>query len=287
MADEYDPSDPPTFDPQEEAYDPAGYTAFDLQDEGEEDDDYDPSNFNAGDKSDHETPEENAPLNRQSPPQPEMPQKPKTLGGFVLEESDDEQEGQDSPPSQLNSSTGAESGLGAVAASEAQDVSLRSVPQDNAASSTSLNGSTTIPVPASTLSPSSLSPQHALEEQRRTLSPTSSAAQASNVATHPPPSKIANSIAPTPTPADQLNGSAVPAQMRLPHDKVGHLEDRIKDDPKGDINAWEKLISHYYDKGQYDFARNVYNRFFKVFPTAVSGDFHFLPTRFRYSSMYF
>jgi hypothetical protein len=71
----------------------------------------------------------------------------------------------------------------------------------------------------------------------------------------------------------------IPAQAptslpaRLPHDKVGQLEDRIKDDPKGDANAWISLIEHYLEKGQHEFARNVYQRFFKVFPYAVRSSF--------------
>jgi hypothetical protein len=60
---------------------------------------------------------------------------------------------------------------------------------------------------------------------------------------------------------------------RLPHDKVGQLEDRIKDDPKGDATAWASLIDHYREKGQHDFARNVYERFLKVFPYAVCISF--------------
>jgi cleavage stimulation factor subunit 3 len=86
----------------------------------------------------------------------------------------------------------------------------------------------------------------------------------------PTPQPQQNSIAPTPQPHTNKNAPpayALPA--RLPHDKVGQLEDRIKDDPKGDVDAWLALIQHYVDKEQYSTARDVYTRFFEVFPTAV------------------
>lgn len=58
-------------------------------------------------------------------------------------------------------------------------------------------------------------------------------------------------------------------RVRLPHDRVGILEDRIKEDPRGDIDAWISLISEHRKRNKLDDARNVYERFFKVFPAAV------------------
>ena len=59
-------------------------------------------------------------------------------------------------------------------------------------------------------------------------------------------------------------------KARLPQDVVGQLEDRIADDPKGDVDAWLGLIAHYRAKSKTDEVRRVYTRFFDVFPSAVS-----------------
>ncbi|KAF2864178.1 Suf-domain-containing protein [Piedraia hortae CBS 480.64] len=58
------------------------------------------------------------------------------------------------------------------------------------------------------------------------------------------------------------------ATQRLPHDKVGRLEDRIKDDPKGDTAAWLELLAHYKDKDQPDKMKAVFERMLEVFPIA-------------------
>ncbi|KAK4497485.1 hypothetical protein PRZ48_011936 [Zasmidium cellare] len=262
MADEYDPLDPPTFDAaaeDEEAYDPTEYETYDQQDAGDEDEDYDPSSFNFGGDSSEQQP----PTAAQDSPAPveKAPKPQQKVAGFIVEESDDEQDESAPPPSQLNGADGAHSGLGAVAASEAQDVSLSSAPQDTATLSTSLNGSTTVHVPAST-SPSLPDPsvQQPLPDQGKTISPAASA-QASVAPTPQPPAVAA---APGPSTA-QTNGATSQPPARLPHDKVGQLEDRIRDDPKGDIEAWMTLVEHYTDKGQYDQVRVVYDRFLSVF----------------------
>ena len=56
---------------------------------------------------------------------------------------------------------------------------------------------------------------------------------------------------------------------RLPNDIVGILEDRIKEDEKGDIEAWLSLIDEHKKRGKIADARHVYERFLKVFPLAV------------------
>ncbi|EEP82625.1 conserved hypothetical protein [Uncinocarpus reesii 1704] len=71
-----------------------------------------------------------------------------------------------------------------------------------------------------------------------------------------------SSIPATPTPTPVAKG-------RLPHDRVGILEDRIQADPRGDIEAWLELISEHRSRNKLDSARQVYERFFKVFPWAA------------------
>lgn len=58
-------------------------------------------------------------------------------------------------------------------------------------------------------------------------------------------------------------------KARLPHDKVGMLEDRIKEDPRGDIEAWLGLIEEHKKRNKLEDARACYERFFAVFPSAV------------------
>lgn len=65
--------------------------------------------------------------------------------------------------------------------------------------------------------------------------------------------------------------TAVP-KARLPHDKIGILEDRIKEDPRGDLDAWQSLINEHKKRGKLEDARNVYERFLIVFPSAVCCD---------------
>lgn len=283
MAEEYDPLDPPTFnaeDDNDDGYDPAAVVSGNAADDDDEEE-YEPD---FGDATPHETPAHSTTASAQ-PSQPvsrtpsaapnvaEQTAKPKTVGGFIQEDSDDEEDATPAP-SQLNGTRGAQSGLGAIATSEAQDLSLGSEPTPDAASfapqNNGLTGSTTvatsttasfsapvssvtsdIPVPAVQVSTASA-------EQGNILSPS-----------------VQPSAAPTPIPkpTDGAGTSqtvqSAPLAHRLPHDKVGQLEDRIKDDPKADTDAWMTLIAHYKEKDQPDNARKVYERFLAVFPSAV------------------
>ena len=78
------------------------------------------------------------------------------------------------------------------------------------------------------------------------------------------------------TPTAPSSAAATPTRSapkaRLPHDRVGMLEDRIRDDPRGDLDAWLGLIAEHRKRNKLDDARAAYERFFKVFPMAVSPD---------------
>lgn len=63
--------------------------------------------------------------------------------------------------------------------------------------------------------------------------------------------------------------NALAPRARLPHDKLGILEDRIKDDPRGDLEAWLSLIEEHKRRAKTEDARSVYERFLAVFPSAV------------------
>lgn len=259
--------------------------------EDEEDDDYDPSSFTFDENSvdaqstelmhaDHH--ETAAPVHNHPAPQLQ----PKTIGGFIVEDDDDDEEDEEdtkeenqadvaSPPSQLNGTEGSQSGLGAVAVAEAtaQDVTIASEAQDTAARFSASTPtvpvsdvavSTSLPAPATTPSlPSPVVPAADQGKQEDNGSSLGTAAMASTTATPQPPVSL------------QTNGQvpSTTTSQRLPHDKVGQLEDRIAEDPKGDVEAWRLLISHYRDKNQLDNARDVYRRFFEVFPSAVRVHF--------------
>jgi cleavage stimulation factor subunit 3 len=62
--------------------------------------------------------------------------------------------------------------------------------------------------------------------------------------------------------------SAVP-KARLAHDTIGILEDRIADDPRGDMDAWLSLLAELRSRNKKEEARRVYGKFFKQFPLAV------------------
>ncbi|KAL9609040.1 MAG: hypothetical protein Q9167_006161 [Letrouitia subvulpina] len=63
--------------------------------------------------------------------------------------------------------------------------------------------------------------------------------------------------------------STAASRARLPHDRIGILEDRIKEDPRGDIESWLSLIGEHRKRGKLDDARNVYERFFTIFPSTA------------------
>ncbi|RKF63290.1 mRNA 3'-end-processing protein rna14 [Erysiphe neolycopersici] len=58
-------------------------------------------------------------------------------------------------------------------------------------------------------------------------------------------------------------------KARLPNDRTGILEDRIKEDKRGDIDAWITLIKEHRSRNRLDETRAVYERFFKIFPQAA------------------
>lgn len=64
--------------------------------------------------------------------------------------------------------------------------------------------------------------------------------------------------------------AAAAVQARLPNDRIGMFEDRIKDDPLGDTDAWFGLINEYKKRNKVEDVRSTYTRFFALFPTEVS-----------------
>ena len=105
------------------------------------------------------------------------------------------------------------------------------------------------------------------ESMKATIQQTlSMPAPTSQIISAPQPSPVTISNFPI---SSTLQGTTLP-KARLPHDTTGILEDRIKEDPRGDLDAWLALIKEHRNRNKLDDARAVYERFFKVFPQAVS-----------------
>lgn len=105
--------------------------------------------------------------------------------------------------------------------------------------------------------------------------------QATVTASDAPPAHQANAAAAGPADA-QRNGNvtappSVPAAAagpapQAPVDKIAQLEARVRDDPRGAMDAWLALIAEHRARTDIEQARQVYERFFAVFPQAVSLD---------------
>jgi len=120
--------------------------------------------------------------------------------------------------------------------------------------------------------------------------PNSNSAVSSAAPTPTPESPQQPQINMAPTSVAQQPAEAAPApqvasppvvvlpKARLPHDRIGILEDRIAADERGDLQAWLELIEEQRRRGKLDEVRKVYDRFFEVFPMAVSMLDCFFPT---------
>lgn len=190
-------------------------------------------------------------------------QKQHTIGGFV--EEDDEEE---TVPVQVS---GGPDGAVAVASAQSPQIAspapvsqtpvpasvhVYNTPQDTGAPDVVPNGAVAV---AAAAEPVSNSPSLPFQDGPAVI-------DQGNANQTVPAQSFAQPSASTTTPATSL------PKARLPHDIVGQFEDRIKDDPKGDVDAWLGLVAHYRSKNKLDEARKLYSRFFEVFPTAVSGD---------------
>ena len=180
-------------------------------------------------------------------------QPPRTKGGFVDESEDDED---DVPVA------GAKAGPALLNAAGISDSPKRSA--------------TLSPSNAQNQPQQNVPPLHVQNQGVSGLVP-------SSVAVHESFSSVPNGSTPVPDakqaplPAASARQSAAPAtpisallpKSRLPQDKVGMFEDRIAEDPRGDIEAWLGLVDEYRKRHKYAEARATYDEFFKVFPTAV------------------
>lgn len=208
-----------------------------------------------GDAHPQDTAQDNTQASASMPPSTAPAQhNTKTIGGFVVEDEDeDENDKGDAdyePPvvlgaEDMNTMSQEPSSGNANQATSTPDVSFNEPAQDPASSKIVPNSSHSPSVSKNDVSAAPGQSMHG-----------SQTLQSENTQ---------NSVAPTPTP-DPVSTS----KGRLPHDRVGILEDRIQEDPRGDTPAWVELINEHRNRNRIDNAREVYERFLKVFPFAVS-----------------
>ena len=178
-----------------------------------------------------------------------VPPKTRTIGGFVVEDEDEDEAGDADyePPAVLgvedmNTIPSQPISGNANEATSTPDVSLDEAVQASASAKNVPNSS----FPAASKNDASVTSGQDLYSARSA-----------------PPDNAQEATTSTPD-------SPSTARGRLPHDRVGILEDRIQEDPRGDIPAWLELINEHRSRNRIDNARDVYERFLKVFPFSVS-----------------
>jgi cleavage stimulation factor subunit 3 len=182
--------------------------------------------------------------------------KPRTIGGFAVDDDDEDENPTPQP------ATAAFGGIMNVAQGSS------STPQR---SSTQTPNNTTFPSSETTMQKAAQVPSgNAVAPlQTQSTDPATRSASADFSSLRSPAVRTPVKADP---PATNGNSSAISSSLpkaRLPQDRVGILEDRIAEDPRGDMDAWLSLITEHQKRNKFDEARAVYERFFKVFPQAV------------------
>ncbi|KAF5020356.1 hypothetical protein F66182_7628 [Fusarium sp. NRRL 66182] len=85
---------------------------------------------------------------------------------------------------------------------------------------------------------------------------------------YPAPSTASDRpVLPTPAAVPPVSSNVTPALAGL--DPVALLEARVKQDPRGDMDAWLNLIADHRRSSRLDQVRSTYNRFLEIFPQAA------------------
>ena len=101
--------------------------------------------------------------------------------------------------------------------------------------------------------------------------------------TTPLPAAIETPIPTSSLPKSVTNLSASTASAaskgRLAHDIIGILQDRIQEDPRGDVDAWLQLVEEFKSRNKDDDVRKTYDELLKLFPLYVCSfsNLSFLP----------
>lgn len=190
-----------------------------------------------------------------------LPVQPKTrtIGGFVVEDDDEDDKGEAEyePPAVLG-------GIEDVGTGSA------SMPQH----SLSENANQTVSTSDVSLQPAAPELANSKDVSNSSYSPAPVPSQGDGSSSVPGQDLYnahalqAGHVTDSPAPTPPSAATSAP-RGRLPHDRVGILEDRIQEDPRGDIAAWLELIGEHRSRNKIESARETYERFFKVFPHAV------------------
>ena len=119
--------------------------------------------------------------------------------------------------------------------------------------------------------PPSITAQAIAQSRAFTNSPLQQTTSAQDILPRPSQSSVGPISA-----TDRQAGSNLNSKSRLPTDVVGMLEDRIKEDPRGDIEAWFALIEEQKRRHRIEETRKTYERFLEMFPKAVSNSHHLI-----------
>ena len=183
---------------------------------------------------------------------------PRLKGGFVIEDEDEEVEEDEVKDGDVyDSADGMETPITAAVAAPQNSLNSTDSPH------VSIQGGVRASQRASSISNGA---SHVVSSS--TAVPNGDALPRDSTAT-PAHSLPNNQVKTVQTPSNAgIPASAFP-KARLAHDTIGILEDRIKEDPRGDLEAWISLLSELRSRNKKDEVRRVYDRFFKQFPLAV------------------
>lgn len=268
-SDEYDPSqamkehyDAPLTDSKQEFPSSVGSSASNARQEDSLARDYSagPTGNDSSNNYPSQTPSRPESGASMPPSNPPAQPKARTIGGFVVDDDDDEEDDKGDTEYEPPAVLGGFQDMATVSA----DIPQRAASQSAKES-----------VPTSHVSLPETAPQ---KDSSKNVSKTSShsPAQFDSSSQNDKPSNPSQAelqsqapMLPVESPVPTPPITAAP-RTRLPHDRVGILEDRIQEDPRGDTDAWLELINEHRNRNKIESAREVYERFFKVFPTAVS-----------------
>jgi cleavage stimulation factor subunit 3 len=188
---------------------------------------------------------------------------PRTKGGFVVDDDDEDDDDEDTKDmldvyetpneAEANATAFASGPQSLLNSSSTAPVPIHDAVQTPVQANTVSNGASGVVPPSATVSSSDV-----VAQRGNTVTPL-----------HTAPASQAN-IVPIPETVNATPTSAGP-KTRLAHDTIGILEDRIKEDPRGDMAAWLELIDELKRRNKKEDVRRTYDNFFKVFPLAVSN----------------
>ena len=186
------------------------------------------------------------------------PQQPRTRGGFEVDD-DEEDEDEEDQQEDLQDEADVYDPEAILEITTSTPVPDQTTINRQTQSPIERNGIT--PVPAPVDSPTGASSSHL---ESGSSFPSADAGLAVSAVLDP--------RAATPTPLPSVNGH-LPASRssRLPHDTIGILEDRIKEDSRGDPEAYLELIQEYKNRNRQDDVRATYEAYLSVFTTDVSS----------------